>query len=41
MSGIGLCGIPVATSALVIWGIGLTVAIGGMLWFVRRLDNQG
>lgn len=39
-SGIGFLWTPICAGTLVIWGLGIIVAIAGMVWFVKRLKKK-
>ena len=39
-SGIGIFWAPVSDGTLVIWGLGIFVAVVGMVWFVKRLKKK-
>ena len=39
-SGIGIIWAPVSAGTLVIWGLGIFVAVVGMVWFVKRLKKK-
>ena len=39
-SGIGIIWAPVSAGTLVIWGLGIFVAVVGMVWFVKRLNYK-
>ena len=39
-SGIGIIWAPVSAGTLVIWGLGIFVAVVGMVWVVKRLKKK-
>lgn len=39
-SGIGIIWAPVSAGTLVIWRLGIFVAVVGMVWFVKRLKKR-